>query len=118
MCFPLNLFKSIKSPSILCILESYGKVLGLSLISEFVLNPRITVVIVISNNNKMHYLSNDLKCEGFGTNEFTLGYTSTKRGVETLRELFRCESSNDNNAYTHSLDLKCDVGGISLGFVR
>ena len=40
----------------------------------------------ISNNNKMHYLSNDLKCEGFGTNEFTLSYTSTKRGVETLRD--------------------------------
>ena len=72
----------------------------------------------LSNNNKMHYLSNDLKCDGFGKKEFTLGYTSTKRKVETLRELIRCGTLGSNKPYTHSLDLKCDVGGVSLGFVR
>ena len=112
---------SIAGPSVFCVDGSIKDGRNGPFMLFNIWNATNTVKAVyrcISNNNKMHYLSNDLKCEGFGTNEFTLGYTSTKRGVETLRELFRCESSNDNNAYTHSLDLKCDVGGISLGFVR
>ena len=72
----------------------------------------------IAQTRGMHFLSNDAKCEGEGTVEFILGYSSTKRGLETLRELFRCR--NGDGSYTHALDLQCDrpETSVSLGYVR
>ena len=66
----------------------------------------------------MHFLSNDAYCENMGKMEFVLGYASVLRGLETLRELFRCPNGKDR--FTHALDLQCDDahGSVSLGFVR
>lgn len=70
----------------------------------------------IINSNVTHFLSNDPSCEGAGTMESVLGWTSSQRGGETLRELRRCSI---DGRFTHALDLPCvRDSGKSLGFVR
>jgi hypothetical protein len=61
----------------------------------------------------IHFISTDLSCEKKGKSESLLGYMSSRRGGETLRELRRCNSGG------HSLDLPCvHNDGTSMGFVR
>ena len=72
----------------------------------------------IRHKDGKHYLSNDAKCGKSGKMEYLLGYTSNVRGLETLRELFRCDLGEEG--YSHALDLSCGTAGSShsLGFVR
>ena len=68
-----------------------------------------------------HFLSNAADCEGLGKSEFIVGWMSSRRGWETLRELRRCERDDSVGRYSHALDLECDGetgGGTPLGFVR